>query len=430
MPDRGPNQRRVVILNAIRVELEAVCAHLQGIYEETHRGTIYRRGTFSDGTYSWDVVVVQTGRGGYGAATETERAISLYHPDLILFVGVAGGRKDVKHGDVVAATKVYAYESGKADEIFQTRPEVGRPSYRLEQRAEAEAVKKDWLKRLGDKLPDPPPSVHVGPIAAGGSVITSLASAIEKLLQASYNDTLAVEMEGHGFLEAVHRADKQVDALIIRGISDLLTDKAEADALHWQEVASRHASTFAFEILAKLEPVDFQQDQYAESGEYIMSSRQLTGSSEKQALEIDLNEQPTELQASTAALEPELSVSSIQVQEAPSSLKNYYRELEKEVERFKSNRIRYPDQCTRIINLMTSLEDFFKTSQKNTPDLGQRKQLSDIREQVSTLKNHLQTFREICEFPRPNQQNHPIRQTIREKFDLLLNDLERVLNDK
>jgi nucleoside phosphorylase len=429
MPDRGPNQRRVVILNAIRVEVEAVCAHLQGMHEETHRGTIYRRGTFSDGTYSWDVVVVQTGRGGSAAATETERAITFYHPDLVLFVGVAGGRKGVKHGDVVAATKVYAYESGKDDAIFQTRPEVGRPSYRLEQRAEAEAAKKDWLKRLGDNLPDPHPSVHVGPIAAGGSVITSLDSATEKLLQASYNDTLAVEMEGHGFLEAVHRADRQVDALIIRGISDLMSDKAEADALHWQEIASRHASAFAFEILAKLEPIDFQQDQHAESAELIISSQQLPATHEKQALETDLHERPIERQATSTALVPAPSVS-IQAQEASFSLKDYYGELEKAADRFKNNRINYPDQCTRIIDLMTSLEDLLKTNQKNTPDLGKRKQLSDIREQVNTLKNHLQTFRDICEFPKPNQENHPIRQIIREKFDMLLHDMERIFNEK
>jgi nucleoside phosphorylase len=429
MADRGPNQRRVVILNAIRVELEAVCAHLQGIHEETYKGTIYRRGTFSDGTYSWDVVIVQAGRGGYAAATETERAITFYHPELVLFVGVAGGRKGVKHGDVVVATKVYAYESGKADATFQIRPEVGRPSYRLEQRAQAEAAKKDWLKRLGDHLSDPPPSVHVGPIAAGGSVITSLDSATEKLLQASYNDTLAVEMEGHGFLEAVHRADRRVDALIIRGISDLMSDKAEADALHWQEIASRHASAFAFEILAKLESVDFQQDQQAKSADLIIPSRQLPATYEKQALETEFHEQSTEWQAVSTALVPAPSVS-IQAQEASFSLKDYYGELEKAADRFKNNRINYPDQCSRIIDLMTSLEDSLKTSQKNTPDLGKRKQLSDIREQVSTLKNHLQTFRDMCEFPKPHQENHPIRQIIRENFDMLLHDLERNLNEK
>jgi hypothetical protein len=58
-------------------------------------------------------------------------------------------------------------------------------------------------------------------------------------------------MEGHGFLAALH-ANQHVEALIIRGISDLIEGKREADAANSQVVAAQSASAFAFEVLAKL----------------------------------------------------------------------------------------------------------------------------------------------------------------------------------
>jgi hypothetical protein len=58
-------------------------------------------------------------------------------------------------------------------------------------------------------------------------------------------------MEGYGFFSAA-RANQQVDALIVRGISDLIDNKSKADAANSQEIAARHASAFAFEMLANL----------------------------------------------------------------------------------------------------------------------------------------------------------------------------------
>jgi nucleoside phosphorylase len=241
----------VVIITALQVEFLAVRTHLTDVREEIHpQGTIYDRGRFTAGDRVWDVAIVQAGAGNSGAGIEAERAIAYFNPNIILFVGVAGGIKDVKIGDVVVSTKVYGYESGKAGRTFEPRENIGLPAYELEQRAKAEARKDDWLKRIS--AIEPIPEVIVAPIAAGEKVIASTKSEIFKYIKLNCGNAVAVEMEGFGFLQAA-RANHRVRAIVIRGISDLIDGKAKADKNGSQQLASRHASAFAFEILAKLQ---------------------------------------------------------------------------------------------------------------------------------------------------------------------------------
>jgi len=247
---------RAVILTAIPIEYQAVRAHLSSLTEMIHpQGTVYETGTFEcPGREPWLVTIVEIGAGNPGAAIETERAARFVNPDILMFVGVAGGIKDVELCDVVVATKVYGYESGKSEDSFRPRPSVGESSYSLVQRARAEARKDDWIKRAAvatsTSLSQKPRAI-VAPIAAGEKVVASRRSEVFKFLRQEYGDAVAVEMEGRGFLMAAH-ANSDIDALIVRGISDLLGGKSRTDRAGFQERAAECASAFAFEILAKL----------------------------------------------------------------------------------------------------------------------------------------------------------------------------------
>ncbi len=245
---------RVVILTALSLEYKAVRAHLKIVREKTHpRGTVYEEGEFtaSDGSV-WEAYIAEIGAGNSAAARETERAISQYSPEIIVFVGIAGGLKDVAIGDVVVATKVYGYESGKAKRDFHPRPQVHNTAYELQQRARAEAKREDWFKRVGTPAKGKY-KVFVAPIASGEKVLASRRSVLSAFLRDNYGDALATEMEGWGFLDAAH-ASADVRGLIVRGISDLIDGKSEADASGSQVRAAKHASAFAFEVLSKVRP--------------------------------------------------------------------------------------------------------------------------------------------------------------------------------
>lgn len=249
----GEKNMAVVVLTALGLEFRAVESLLDGVHEQTHpTGTVYGVGTLRTAPGPVSIAVVQTGAGNTPAAIEAERVISYFSPGYLIFVGVAGGLKDVSVGDVVAATKVYQYERGKADGEFRARPELVLSGYSLMQRAMATARASLWQRRL--KL-DPQctrmPQAFVGPIAAGEQVVTSTDAPTFQLIRRHYGDALAVEMEGYGALRAAY-ANPGVQAIIIRGISDLVIGKSESDAAGSQEVAAAHAAAFMAEVLEGL----------------------------------------------------------------------------------------------------------------------------------------------------------------------------------
>jgi nucleoside phosphorylase len=241
-------------VTALPVEYHAVRAHLSDVGEfVTPLGMVGELGTFGEYGGPWRVGVIQIGMGNERAAVETDRAIAALDPEVVIFTGIAGGIKDVRLGDVLVASKVYAYEYGKDAEHFRPRPEALEPSFRILNRASAVARGERWQLRIRPPaegtVPNPPVAV-VKPLAAGSRVVSHTGSASALLLREDFSDAAAVEMEGHGFMRAL-QAHPERQALIVRGISDLIDGKEVSDAGGWQAVASANAAAFAFEVLAQ-----------------------------------------------------------------------------------------------------------------------------------------------------------------------------------
>lgn len=247
------HEMKILILTPIPVEHEAVIAHLKDTTEEIVEGSRYVKGTFTGRHHAFEVVTQKTGSGDTSIALATQKAVRRFNPVAVLLVGVAGGIKDVNIGDVVVGTKFYGYEHAlETDEGPKARPRSGYYSKHLKALAESVCARKDWWKRLpGDQVPN----VEFGAIASGNKVVAGTASTVYQYLKTTYNDTLAIEMEAAGFGEAM--SDYQtIPAINIRGISDLIDGKKQAEAAGSQPLAAAHAAAFAFELVSQLNPLE------------------------------------------------------------------------------------------------------------------------------------------------------------------------------
>src|SRR6266404_3413256 len=119
--------RRVLIVTALPLEMKAVRAHLAHLGSVPGRsGTIYECGQFSATGSEWLVVVAQSGAGTHPAHNLVTTAhMDFGNFELVVFVGIAGSRKDEAHiGSVVASSYVYFPYGGKHDPVlgFTARP--------------------------------------------------------------------------------------------------------------------------------------------------------------------------------------------------------------------------------------------------------------------------------------------------------------------
>jgi nucleoside phosphorylase len=241
-----------VLCTPIDLERHAVLDLLEGHEFIDHEigGNVYRQTEFEGPQGSWNLVLAMTGRGNERAAAAAEHALSLWRPQILVLCGVAGGRRDARIGDVVAATKVYGYETGQdTDAGLLPRPDSLPASYALLQRAQLISENGAWAARLDT----PTPRIFHRPIASGSKVITGNNSATADLLAQNSGDAQAVDTESYGAMIAASRRSA-VEATVVRGISDLIGDKTKTADKIRQPLAARNAAAFALALIARSKP--------------------------------------------------------------------------------------------------------------------------------------------------------------------------------
>jgi nucleoside phosphorylase len=257
----------VVVLTALNLEYEAVRKQLLSPEPYRHaRGTRFEIGTLPGGRGR--VALGLTGKGNQSSAVLAERAIHEFSPTALLFVGVAGALWDTPLGDLVVATHVYAYHGGTSeDDGLKARPRVWESPHGIGQTAAHLARLGEWARHTRpDQLR---PRAHTGPIAAGEIVQNSSVSREAEWIRRTYNDALAIEMEGAGVAQAGHLSGSPV--AIVRGISDRAdgTKATEADRA-WQPIAAANAAAFALalaeELIRQEEPSTMRENETSGDG--------------------------------------------------------------------------------------------------------------------------------------------------------------------
>ncbi|MFI0797176.1 purine phosphorylase [Micromonospora rubida] len=240
----------VVILTALNLEYEAVRDRLTGLAVRRHTaGTRFEVGRI--GQSGPRVALGLVGKGNHPSAVLAERAINEFRPAALLFVGVAGGlRPSVALGDVVVASKIYAYHGGTSeDDGLKARPKAWEIPHEADQVAHHVARVGEWRRDLAAGAN---PRVHFGAIAAGEVVQDSAISAQARWIRQHYNDAVAIEMEAAGVAQAGH-LNRALPVVVVRGISDRADgSKAVTDGQTWQPRAARHAAAFATALAQEL----------------------------------------------------------------------------------------------------------------------------------------------------------------------------------
>ncbi|MFG2133802.1 SAV_2336 N-terminal domain-related protein [Streptomyces sp. NPDC048751] len=240
-----PSSPAVVILTALAVEYDAVRAHLTDPEELVHAdGTRVERGRI-DGA-PWTVAIAELDGGAERAAAVATRIASWLRPEALIFVGVAGSlRGSVGLGDVVVGTKVYDLHGGReTPEGFVVRPRAWLSSHSLVDAA------RSAVRDVADVR------VHFEPLAASDVLLADARQDGVRRLRELSNDAVAIEMEGSGAARAGH-LNGVLDALVIRGISDLAyTDKRADNASAALSRAAAQAASVAMAVLRKHRPRD------------------------------------------------------------------------------------------------------------------------------------------------------------------------------
>ncbi len=213
------------IIGAMAIEIEKLRQQMELVSEQRISGMNFLSGTINGN----DVVVVQCGVGKVNAAICAQTLILHFGVTAIINVGIAGGLRDVKIGDIVVSQRVWYHDY---DQLMMMRVECFESDGHLAYLA----------LEAGHNIQDI--NVKPGGIVSGDQFISS--ASVKNDIIKRY-DALCVEMEGAAIAHVAHLSNTPF--VIIRSISDFADDSADITFEEFAEHAAYISSQLVFGML-------------------------------------------------------------------------------------------------------------------------------------------------------------------------------------
>lgn len=196
---------RVAVIGALEEEVTLIAASLDNVSREHAASLNVAHGSVT--TRSGDTIEVAATVGGMGlvnAAATTQFLIDQYHPDAIVFSGIAGSlNKDLHINDVVLGGTL-RYLDSDMRLIAQWKPKTEE----FHSDPQLLEIAEKTLNKLGVN--------HIVGTIASGNYFVDTPQKVAAVIEETQAD--AVEMEGAAVAHVAARND--VPALVIRALSD------------------------------------------------------------------------------------------------------------------------------------------------------------------------------------------------------------------
>ncbi|MEB3199477.1 MAG: hypothetical protein VKK62_02970 [Synechococcaceae cyanobacterium] len=222
------------------------------------QGTSYLRGEVTIGDRSASLVTLrQLEKGLTTAAVTATKAICLWQPSVVVMTGICAGiRGAVELGDLIVATQCFEHSTGQRIEgdIVPAQNRVPIKPWLLDFLM-AMTDSNELNARIQGTFSKPLPQecrtrIHYGSMACGPYVVKD-AAYMERLKTREYT-LMGLDMESYGVALAAEMCsahDRQVTALIIKGVCDFADSKKADD---WHDYCAYASASLAMAVLKEV----------------------------------------------------------------------------------------------------------------------------------------------------------------------------------